>query len=332
MAYIAPTTWTSGGMNWDKPDASNPIYMDAIWRAYTERAIVAGMYGHQIWSKSTDTPGNQSGMYEYRPFQYGWAQDLARKILALSSSFYVVNTDAGTKVATPYLTVLSQIQTDTELVNFSVSEGELLNSAKSAAFLKAAKHFLDLMTIVKESSDWPTLITGSSWSANSASFPIDYDPDDAGSWAQFLADCITYKTETATDYTTQIDSYIRAGSTNLGFTAPISLLYQQNKPLAHNFLMQVYTETSDPPSYYVRPWDWLGLNVYHGDILSTAIPAASETVAIGGDTPIAPANPLNYPYDPANPGGPMYNNTRYLMRFRNFAYDFGVEGGFSFRE
>lgn len=321
MAYVKPTSWTSGGMDWTAPDASNPMYIDAIWGAYTERAVLAGLYGHNIW---------QGGMVGFRPMRYGWAQDLASKILALSSSFYVINTDASTKVATPYLSVYSQIQTDDELKNLSVSAGDLLSGSRSAAFLKSAKHFLDLMTIVQRSTTWPTLITGSLWATTRDDFPDDYEPADTGSWAAFLADSISYKTSEDYTWTEEINSMIRCLSLSRGISAPVSLVYHQNKRLAHNFLMQVYAVTTDPPSYYIRPWDWLGLSVAHGDIITTAVARDASTVAIGGDTPIAPASPLNYPYPPAYDGGPMYNNTQYLMRFRNFAYDFGVEGGLQF--
>ena len=279
-----------------------------------------------------------------------WANNLAKRILGLASAYVVINTDDDTRVDTPYLTVLSQIQDDDQLANMCITAGDPLSSAHSAAFLRACKHFLDLMTITTYHSSEqyeyrgysPYLFKYDYWRAQSNTPAFDdYDPYYAGSWAAHFAACVSRKVVEFDNELTFIGCVFRGYRTNGYLSAPVNIRYQSRTTLAHKLIIRFEGRTSDPPSEYSewqfdRPWDWLGLGLAHGDLYTVLAPEGGGEVAIGGDTALAPEDTPNYaPWDGTppepDPTPPYYGNVFFRGSFNSFAFDYGVEGGFSFR-
>ena len=231
-----------------------------------------------------------------------------------------------------------------------ITPGDLLSSARSAAFLKACKHFLDMMTITtahsveqyERTGYAPHLFKYDLWVVDRYTDGWDdYDPIDSGDWSAHLSWCTSHKGITPDQEGTFISSVFTGYSSSANLSAPVNVVYQSRTTLAHNLIMQFVGDTNSPPDspsgwQYERPWDWLGLGLANGSLYTLAAPTGGGDVAIEGDTVVGPANPPGYaqfvgPPPQPDPFPPYYGNVFFRGRFGSFAFDYGVEGGFGFR-
>ncbi len=319
MAYLMPTSWAGMEMDWEAPDATNPVYLRAIDLALQERKLAQIYGGGAVFNLSYD---------RHQPhgvFNVAWARKIADDILDLMVSgigfgegYMLPNPDAEEAETTPLVAAGRVLGQDPQIAALHIPAGDLLSGAATTAFLKACKHFLDRLSII-------------SYDADDAYFVCDYwsalDPQDAlGGWGELWSYFIA-------NATVQSD-VLRSGTLGARFAyttssyADANLRYRPRHAIAHKLMGSISTVLGGFYEYNYF-FDSAGTGLQEGFTTIANIPPGGNLVAIGDTTPQPPASygPWAYQAD-----GPHANNTAYRCQIKVLAADFACEGGFNFRE
>ena len=293
-------------------------------RLWEGRTAVAGVGGYSEFGLFSLHGG--AGITA-RPYTVEWVRELGARILGLTTVFVAVNEDPLTKVDEPFIPIRDVVINDARVKDLTATDGDPLTGARTVAFIKSAKYFLDMMTITTVHPDLAgesnsDMFRFSDFFADDGTEPFDDDgPFEAGSWAAWFAACVAGAVSTP-----DLLAKYMVGGTWVGYSGSndaymrcdVDLYYRNQSALAHNLLMQFNADVSDAGDegasswQYKRAWDWLGLAgtpgdgwgpgtaAAQGDIVSIAVAQGLELVPVGRSvggtiTPLSePVEPFEY--------------------------------------
>lgn len=318
LEYSSPTSWSDAGMDWDNPDMTNRVYLDALVLAVRER--ITQLAGTDVKARAFPKELSPEMVYGVDSMKI-----LVSLIIGIMKVYVVENPDEGSRITTPFISVYESVASDTLLEYLCVGTGMLLQDDRSTMFLKSCRHFVDLCTIVPITP----MLKADVWDENN--FSESYDSWEEAWIGYFLDEDLEIVADQIVDhFYASFNNLITVGNSRFKFNS--NLRYLPYSALAHKLLVQ-FRSDYDPNEfqpYYGRAWDYTNSDFsMTGLVNHIAVSASSGVVQIGGTEPISPSSFVAW--DTEETGVPYNGNTKYFCQSVGFWVDFGVYGGFQFR-